>query len=163
LRKILTFVLLALAGAAPAGAQDGPIRFSIGYAFLEYLEDEAGSTSLGFYASLASTRKVGFELDLGYHRESAFEDTVTVNTFTANLGPRFVLGSSNVRPFVHVLGGLRHDRIRDLSNTAWGGMTGGGIDIPLGSVALRIGADFQIYFEDDDNVKTLRFNAGLSF
>jgi hypothetical protein len=42
-------------------------------------------------------------------------------------------------------------------------MAGGGVDIPLGSVFVRVGADFQIYFEGDENVKTLRLNAGISF
>lgn len=153
-------------GAGPAVAQDQPVRFSIGYAFLKYLEEDAGSTGLGFYASLASTRSVGFELDLGYHRESEelFDETLTLHTFTANLGPRFRLGSSSVQPFLHVLGGLRYDKVEEESNTSWGGMAGGGVDIPLGaSASLRLGADFQIYFDEGENLKTLRLNAGISF
>lgn len=158
---------LAASGAAPAAAQERSVRVSAGYAFLEYLEEDAGNTPLGFYFSLGSAgRKVGFELDLGYHRESEdfFDETFTLNTFTATLGPKFELGSGRTRPFIHLLGGLRYDSIEDESNTSWGGMTGLGVDIPLGSSAfLRLGADFQMFFEDDENVKTLRLNAGFSF
>lgn len=154
-------------GVTPAVAQDKPVRFSAGYALLGYLEDEGGTTPLGFYASISSAgRQVGFELDLGYHRESEdiFGETIALNTFTATVGPKFELGSGRTRPFIHLLGGLRYDSIEDSSNTSWGGMSGLGVDIPLGESAfLRLGADFQIFFEDDENVKTFRLNAGFSF
>ena len=43
-------------------------------------------------------------------------------------------------------------------------MAGGGIDIPLGSsVFFRLGADFQIFFDEGENLKTLRVTAGFSF
>lgn len=163
---VLAAVAAAVA-AAPAAAQDRSARVSAGYAFLEYLEEDAGNTPLGFYLSLSTAgRKVGFELDLGYHRESEdiFDETLVLNTFTATLGPKFELGSGRTKPFIHVLGGLRYDSIEDESNTSWGGVAGAGVDIPLGSsVFLRLGADFQIFFEDDENLKTLRVNAGFSF
>ena len=48
-----------------------------------------------------------------------------------------------------------------------GGMRGGqscGVDVPLGaSVYLRLGADFQIFFDNGENLKTLRLNAGFLF
>ena len=174
MRVSITFrALLALAiglgflAGSPAAAQDRPVRVSLGYAFLEYLEEDAGNTPLGFYFSLATARRqVGFELDVAYHRESEdlFGETFTLNTFTATVGPKLEFGSGRTRPYVHLLGGLRYDSIEDESNTSWGGMTGLGVDIPLGdSVFLRLGADFQMFFEDDENVKTLRLNAGISF
>jgi hypothetical protein len=167
MRGWISPLLLVAFAAAPAVAQEKSLRVSGGYAFLKYLEEDAGSTPLGFYLSLGSAgRRVGVELDLGYHRESGefFDEPFLLNTFIAGLGPRFELGSGGTRPFVHVLGGLRYDRIEDESNTAWGGMAGLGVDVPIGSsLFLRLGADFQIFFDDGENLKALRLNAGLSF
>jgi hypothetical protein len=167
MRAWISSLLLLVFAAAPAAAQEKSLRVSAGYAFLKYLEEDAGSTPLGFYLSLGTAgKKVGLELDLGYHRESdeLFDEPFVLNTFTAGLGPKFELGSGGTRPFVHVLGGLRYDRVEGESNTAWGGMAGLGVDVPIGSsVFLRLGADFQIFFEDGENLKALRLNAGLSF
>jgi hypothetical protein len=85
-------------------------------------------------------------------------------SFTAVAGPRFGFGSGQARPFLHVLGGLRHDRIEGESNTAWGGFAGGGVDVKVGDkVAIRLGADFQIFFDEGENVKTLRLGVGFTF
>jgi hypothetical protein len=50
------------------------------------------------------------------------------------------------------------------SYTAFGGMTGAGVDIPLGSRALlRLGGDLQIFHHDEDFLESLRFAAGIVF
>jgi hypothetical protein len=162
----LALALLSV-GATPVTAQDKPVRLSLGYSFAKYLEEDAGSVPLGFYFSVSSARgSFGWELDLAYHRDSEelFDESFVLNTFTATAGPKFMFGTGKTTPFLHVLGGLRYDSIEDESNTSWGGMAGLGVDIPIGSSAfLRLGADFQIFFEDDENLKTLRLNAGFSF
>jgi hypothetical protein len=93
------------------------------------------------------------------------DESITLNTFTAVAGPRFGFATSGaIRPFLHLLGGARHDRVEGESNTAWGGFAGGGIDIQAGdSVAVRLGADFQMFFDDGENVKALRLGVGLTF
>ena len=163
----------AALGAAPAAAQqDGPLSVSVGYAFAQYLEEGGGSAPLGVYVSLATPGKVAFDLDAAWHHDS--EDvgdvsgrSLTVNTFTGGVGPRFNFGGGSARPFLHVLGGLRHDALglggEGVSNTSWGGMSGLGVDIGRGSVALRLGADFQIFFEGGESIKTLRLAAGVTF
>jgi hypothetical protein len=66
--------------------------------------------------------------------------------------------------YVHVLGGLRYDTAEGESNTAYGGMAGLGVDIPAGSsLFVRLGADFQMFFDEGENLKTLRLTAGISF
>jgi len=166
-KRMCWALLVACAAAAPAAAQEKKVRVSLGYAFVHYLEEGGGNAPVGGYLSIASAgRTVGFEADLGYQRysEEFFGDNFVLNTFTATVGPRFELGSGRTKPFIHVLGGLRYDSAEGESNTAWGGMSGAGVDIPIGtSVFLRLGADFQIFFDNGENLKTLRLNAGFSF
>ncbi|PYQ17273.1 MAG: hypothetical protein DMF80_01405 [Acidobacteria bacterium] len=154
---LVSFVMLA----ATAAADD--MRLSLGYAYLHYLEEGGGNTPAGAFLSFAGGGATTLELDAGYHRKS---DGATLNTFTVTAGPRFAFaGRRETAPFIHVLGGLRHDRIAGSSNTAWGGMAGAGIDVMTsgGGVALRLGADFQIFFHEGENVKTLRLGVGLTF
>lgn len=160
-RGLLVLVGLVLPAATAAAAENGP-RVSIGYAYLKSLETGGANTPTGAFLAFAGGGTATLELDAGYHRKS---DGTTLNTFTANVGPRFAFGGrQETAPFIHLLGGLRHDRITGHSTTAWGGMAGTGVDIMTsGGVALRLGADFQIFFHEGDNVKTLRLGAGLTF
>ena len=158
-RTMLALSVLALA-AASAGAADDP-KVSVGYSFVKYLEDGGGSAPLGVYLSLWSGSGTALELDLGYQRDK--EEDITLNTFTALAGPRFS-GDSSTKPYFHVLGGIRHDRVLGESNTAFGGMAGAGVDVSAGgSILLRLGADFQIFFDEGENIKTLRLSAGFTF
>jgi hypothetical protein len=159
--------LLMLACLAPlataAAAQDG-MRFSLGYAYLNSLEEGGGDAPLGFYVSLAGSGSMTLELDGAYHRQT--EGDFKLDTYTLTAGPRFSTSGqgSSAEPYLHILGGLRHDRFERVSNTAWGGMAGLGVDIGTGgSIALRLGGDFQIFFDNGENVKTLRLNAGITF
>jgi hypothetical protein len=154
--------------AAPAAAQEKKVRVALGYSFLHYLEEGEGNAPLGASLAVGSAgRAVGFELDLAYHHDSEelLGDSLALNTLTAALGPRFELGSGSARPFLHVLGGLRYDRLEgDDSETAFGGMVEGGVDIPIGSgVHLRLAAGYQIFFAERDNLETLRLTAGVAF
>ncbi len=163
----LLAALPVLVAAPLAAAQGRSVRVSIGYAFSQYLEEGGGNAPVGAYLSVASAGKtVGFEADVAYHRDSEtfLDGTIVLNTVTAGIGPRFELGSGSAKPFLHLLGGLRHDSIEGESNTAYGGMAGAGVDIPAGSrVYVRFGADFEIFFDEGENLKTLRLSAGFSF
>jgi len=167
MRRLLLSLVGVVALAAPASAAEGPVQVSLGYSFVQYLEEGGGSAPVGAFLALSGRNGLSLELDLGWQRDSEelFDETITLNTFTAVAGPRFGFASSGaIRPFVHLLGGARHDRIEDESNTAWGGFAGGGIDIKAGeSVAIRLGADFQMFFDEGENVKTLRLGVGLTF
>ena len=167
MRRLLLSLVGVVALAAPASAAEGPVQVSLGYSFVQYLEEGGGSAPVGAFLALSGRNGLSLELDLGWQRDSEelFDETITLNTFTAVAGPRFGFASSGaIRPFVHLLGGARHDRIKDESNTAWGGFAGGGIDIKAGeSVAIRLGADFQMFFDEGENVKTLRLGVGLTF
>ncbi len=172
MRRLFLTVAGALVLAVPAAAE-GPVQVSLGYSFVKYLETDAGSAPVGAFLALSGRKSLTPELDLGWQRDSGGRGTLT--TFTAVAGPRFAFASAGaVKPFVHVLGGLRHDRLGDYSyipesgpvepNTAWGGFAGGGVDIKAGEkVAVRLGADFQIFFDQGENLKTLRLGVGLSF
>jgi hypothetical protein len=149
--------------AATASAQNGP-KFSLGYAYLKTLESGGGSAPVGAYVSLSGAGSTTLEIDGGYHRDE--EGGATLKTFTVTGGPRF--GFSDYRggtgPFMHVLGGLRHDSFEGSSSTSYGGMAGVGVDLGTSaSVAVRLGADFQIFWNHGENVKTLRLIAGLTF
>jgi hypothetical protein len=158
----LPLLLLSLVLVVPAGADDG-VQASVGYSFVKYLEEGIGSAPVGAFVSISGRKSLSPELDLGWQRDS--ESGVTLNTFTVTAGPRFALGSSDsARPYLHVLGGLRHDRIEGESNTSWGGFAGGGVDVKVSEgLALRLGADFQIFFDQGENLKTLRLGVGLTF
>lgn len=167
MRKWLGLALLTAFAAAPATAQEKTVSVSLGYAFAAYLEEGAGSVPLGAYLSIGSHgRKIGWAVDLAYHRDSEdlLSDSIALNTLTAGVGPRFGLGSGNVKPFLQVLGALRRDSVERFSNTAFGGMAGFGVDIPAGSrVFVRLGADFQMFFDSGEDLKTLRLVAGFTF
>lgn len=159
-------MLLMLAGLVPlataAAAQDGA-RFSLGYAYLKNVEEGGPSVPLGFYVSFAGSGTTTLELDGAYHRD---KDGDFKNEFyTVTAGPRFSTSSRGAaEPYLHLLGGLQHQRFDGFSNTAWGGMAGVGVDIGTGgSVSIRLGADFQMFFDEGENVKTLRLNAGITF
>jgi hypothetical protein len=155
-------LLCAIVPVSSAGADDG-VQVSVGYSFVQYLEEGGGNAPVGATVSISGKKSLSPELDLGWQRDSELD--VTLNTFTVTAGPRFALGSGGTaRPFLHVLGGLRHDRIEGESNTAWGGFAGGGVDVGISeSVALRLGADFQVFFDQGENLKTLRLGVGLTF
>jgi len=161
-RGLLLTVAGALALAAPAAAE-GPVQVSLGYSYVKYLETDAGSAPVGAFLALSGRKNLTLELDLGWQRDS--EEGVTLNTFTAVAGPKVNFATEGaVKPFLHVLGGLRHDSVDGMSNTSWGGFAGGGVDIKAGEkVAVRLGADFQIFFDQGENLKTLRLGVGLSF
>jgi hypothetical protein len=164
--RIFAVVASVLALAAPAAAGEGGVQTSIGYAFSKHLEEGGRNVPQGAYLSLASGgRPVGIEADFGYHRDSAefFGESIVLHTLTAAAGPRLALEGGGAKPFLHVLGGVRYDTAEGESNTALGGMAGGGIDIPVGSLFLRLGADFQIFFDEGEDLKTLRLNAGITF
>jgi len=167
MRKMMWFALLMALVAAPVAAQEKNIRCSVGYAFATYLEEGGGAAPLGLYASIASAGKqIGFDADVAYHRdaEEFFGFSIVLHTVTAMVGPQFEIASGNAKPFLHVLGGLRYDRIEGESNTSGGGMLGGGVDIPGGPTDFwRLGADFQIFFDNGENLKTLRLTAGFTF
>jgi hypothetical protein len=166
LNLVPLFVAVALANVPGVLAQERPVEVSLGYAFAEYLEEGGGNAPVGAYLSLAGTKRVSPELDLGWQRDSEtlFGEKIVLKTLTATAGPRFRWESGRARPFLHALGGVRYDTVEGESNTAWGGQTGGGLDLGLGeSVALRLGADFQIFFDQGENVKTLRLMAGFTF
>jgi hypothetical protein len=162
---LLPRTLLILASlvslATAAAAQDGA-KVSLGYAYLKFLETDGGNTPTGAYLSLSGGGKTTLELDAGYHRES---EVLTLNTFTLMAGPKFSPASrGSAEPYLHLLGGVRHDRIEGESNTAAGGMAGVGVDVGTsGSIAIRLGADFQLFRDQGENLKTLRLNAGLTF
>lgn len=157
LRRLLPIALLLLVLAPVATAE-----VSLGYAYLKVLEDNGGNVPLGFYLSAGrSGEGTGLELDLGYHRKSA--DSVHLNTFTALAGPRVRMSSGG---FFHLLGGVRHDRLSGESNTAFGGAVGLGTDLASGGAGtfkIRLGADFQMFFDNGEKLKTLRLNAGITF
>jgi hypothetical protein len=167
--------------AVPARAGEG-LGISVGYSFLHYLETNGGNVPLGFYLSFSGRGKSAIELDLGYHHDTGTltEGDVVFETkldsFTALLGPRFSGGGSGrygqrptARPYFHILGGLRRDRLSVVHGnstwtTSWGGMTGLGVDLPLGSaLSLRLAADFQIFWDNGQDLKTLRFSGGFTF
>lgn len=164
---VLSFVPVVLGCTSSlAPAADKSVEVSAGYAFVKYLEDDAGSAPVGAYVSIAGTRPVTVELDLGWQRDSEefFDDSIVLDTFTVTAGPRFRGDGGRSPWFLHLLGGLRYDTIEGESNTSWGGQTGGGVDVPIGeALALRLGADFQIFFESGEEVKTLRLGVGLTF
>jgi hypothetical protein len=167
MKRFLACLACVLAFAVPRAASAEGVQASIGYAFTAYLEEGGGGAPVGAFLSLSGRDGFSLELDLGWQRDTddSFSQTITLNTYTAVAGPRFGLASSGViRPYVHVLGGVRHDRIEDESNTAWGGFAGLGIDIQAGdSLAIRVGSDFQVFFDEGENVKTLRVGIGLTF
>ena len=164
--RILTILagLGSLAGAA--AAQDGP-RFSAGYAYAKFLEEDGGSVPAGAYLSLSGGGRTTLELDAGYHRDSEGDDSV--DSFTVLAGPKFrPSAGGRAEPFLHLLGGVRHDRIEFLgvaaSGTALGGMGGGGVDVGTGGRArLRLGADFQFFRDEGINLQVLRLSAGVAF
>lgn len=156
----MTRRLLTLAGLLSLLAPLASAETSIGYAYLKSLEKGGGSVPLGAYLSFAGGRDgTSPELDLAYHRDSV--DAVKVHTFTAFAGPRFGSGSGG---FLRLMGGIRYDRFEDESTHAFGGMAGIGTNLRTsGSMTVRLGADFQMFFKDGDKTKALRLNAGLGF
>jgi hypothetical protein len=167
---VAAFVLLAV----PARAGDG-MGVSVGYSFLKYLEDGGGDAPLGFYLSLAGRGKSALEVDLAYHRDTGqlvLGDVIfdtTLQTFTGQAGfkvgpaPRYGQ-TGGARPYFHLLGGVRRDWLSTVgseteSNTAWGGMTGLGVDIKMGQgFAIRLAADFQMFWDEGESLKTLRLS-----
>src|SRR5207247_1847076 len=82
-RPPLVLTALVMLLAPLAGAET-----SIGYSYLKSLDDGGGSIPTGGYLSFAGARDaVSPELDLAYHRDT--QDSVTLNSFTGFIGPRF--------------------------------------------------------------------------
>jgi hypothetical protein len=166
LNLVPLFVAVAVACASDVLAAERPVEVSLGYAFARYLEEGGGNAPVGAYFSVTGTRRVSPELDIGWQRDSEtlFGEKIVINTITATVGPRLRWETARTRTFLHALGGLRYDTAEGESITAWGGQTGVGLDLGLGeSAALRLGADFQIFFDQGENIKTLRLLAGFTF
>jgi hypothetical protein len=179
MKRALGWAAAFLLLAVPARAGDS-LGISLGYCFLKYLENGGGEAPLGFYLSASGRGRSAVELDLAYHHdtgqltEGADVFDTELDTFTALAGPRFGPAprygqTGGARPYFHILGGVRMDWLDVLgrdreSNSSWGGMTGLGIDILLGrGFALRLGADFQMFWDDGETLKTLRFSGGFTF
>lgn len=172
-RVAQTIAVLTLL-AASASAADGP-KVSLGYAFLHYLESGGGNAPIGAYLSGWGPGKTTFEIDLAWHKDEReiVEDSTTLtisktlNTFTFLGGPRVILGGKNDQPYFHLLGGARLDKFAGTSNTSWGGAAGLGMDFGTGGqrggTRIRLGADFEMFFDDGENVKAIRLTAGLTF
>lgn len=167
MRMWMWWALPATLVAAPAAAQDKPVSVSFGYSGVHYFEDRGGNSWVGFYGSVTSPGEtVGFEADAAYHRDSQkpLGVKVVLNTLTAAVGPRLVFEYGDTKPFVHLLGGLRHDRLEGESSTAFGGMVGGGVEFPAGSdLWWRLGTDLELYVDEGENLTTLRLVAGIVF
>ncbi len=167
MKRPLLIAAGALALAVPAAAE-GPIQSSLGYSFLTYLEEFAGSAPVGLFLSVSGRDGSSADFDVDWHRETTdYYDgaSVVLNTFTAAVGLRHGFASSgSVRPFVHVLGGARFGDTYNGWDTAWGGFVGGGVDVKVGkSVAVRLGADFQVFYGENEYTNSLRVCAGLTF
>jgi hypothetical protein len=159
--------LAATLAALPATAQEKSVLTSVGYTYLHYTESGEEDSKLGAYLSVASGREgIGLDLDLAYHHNK-YEygnDAFVIHTFTAGLGPRLNLASEGPRPFLHVLGALRHDWTDGSSTTHYGWIGGGGVDVPAGGrLLVRFGGDFEMYFYDGGRVNVVRLTAGLTF
>lgn len=163
--SILVALTVLIATPATAQSRDADeIRdVSIGYALSHYLETGGENMPLGFYVSLSSRGSpLGYDVDLAYHHGTGDLDGLHVGTLT--VGPRLQIGAGGTRPFLHVLGGLRYAEAGGASDLSLGVMGGGGVDMPVGDgLDLRLGADFQIFFKDGDNLKSLRLVAGITF
>jgi hypothetical protein len=161
---------LLIYSVMPAVAEENGPRFSFGYAHLQYWGDDGGNAQFGLYLSIAPTRgRARLEVDVGYHHdqhpssENLF-GSIAQDTLTIAFGPRLALGSGRARPYLHVLGGLRHDTIARQSSTWFGGMAGGGVDVLIArGFFLRLGSDFQAFFDEGEALTTLRLSAGFSF
>ncbi|HSB61273.1 MAG TPA: hypothetical protein VLI67_06115 [Vicinamibacteria bacterium] len=163
LKRAVAALAVAASLAVPAAAADGP-KISLGYAFLRYLEEGGGDAPLGVYLSGWGAGRGTFELDIARHRDT--DGGAALNTFTVLGGPRAGFGGRSSHPYAHALGGLRHDRFAGGSNTSYGGAAGLGIDIGPGGGAgtrLRLGADFEVFFEEGESLKALRLTAGFTF
>jgi hypothetical protein len=161
-QALVVLLSFALSFAAPAAAAEGP-KLSLGYAYLKYLETDGGDAPLGAYLSGWGGGRTTLELDLAWHRDKEAE--TTFNTFTVLAGPRFAIGRTD-RPYFHLLGGARIDKVSGSSNTSWGGAGGLGIDLGTGygsGIQIRLGADFEIFWDHGENVKALRLTAGFTF
>lgn len=162
MRRAVQALVFLLSFAAPVAAAEGP-KLSLGYAYLKNLETNGADSPLGAYLSGWGAGRTTLELDLAWHRQK--EAAATLNTFTVLAGPRFAVGQTD-RPYVHLLGGARIDKVAGRSSTSWGGAGGLGIDLGTGyraAVQVRLGADFEIFWEHGENRKALRLTAGLTF
>lgn len=163
MKRALWILAMLLFPAAVGRADEAP-KLSLGYAFLHYLESGGGNAPLGAYLSGWSASGTALEVDLGWHQKKA--DSVKLNTFTVLAGVRKPFGKRD-RPYVHLLGGLRHDKFGDASSTWWGGAAGAGIDLATGAAKgglhIRLGADYEMFFKNSENLKALRLTAGLTF
>jgi hypothetical protein len=151
--------------AAPVHAQADGGRISGGYAYARVLDDEDEDAPVGAYLTAHTLDEIGFEAELGYHRYSVdfFNTTFNFNTVTALVGPRFAFGEADAQPFIHLLVGGHFAWADDDNDFAMGGAVGGGLDLQLGDgLFLRMGADLQLFVNDDDTFKVMRLTAGLA-
>jgi hypothetical protein len=163
MKRAFLIVAVLLFPAAVVRAEEAP-KLSLGYAFLHSLETDGGNAPLGAYLSGWSSSGTALEVDLAWHRRK--EGEVKLNTFTVLAGVRKPFGTRD-RPYVHLLGGLRHDKVLDESVTSWGGAAGAGIDLATSGgkagLHIRLGVDYEMFFKDGENQKALRLTAGFTF
>jgi hypothetical protein len=163
MKRALLILAVLLFPAAVVRADEAP-KLSLGYAFLQYLESGGGNAPLGAYLSGWSGSGTALEIDLAWHQDK--QDAVTLNTFTVLAGLRKPFGKRD-RPYLQLLGGLRNDRVNGASSTSWGGAAGAGIDLATsggkGGLHIRLGADYEMFFKNSENLKALRLTAGFTF
>lgn len=174
MKRAFLIVAVLLFPAAVVRGEEAP-KLSLGYAFLHSLETQNAvalggepnggeNAPLGAYLSGWSSSGTALEVDLAWHRRK--EGEVKLNTFTVLAGVRKPFGTRD-RPYVHLLGGLRHDKVLDESVTSWGGAAGAGIDLATSGgkagLHIRLGADYEMFFKDGENQKALRLTAGFTF
>jgi hypothetical protein len=165
--RLLILLALLVVGVRTVAAQEKSFRVSLGYAYAKILEQGGGDAPLGGFLSVSGgSRKAGAELELGYHRdrEKFLSQTFTLTTVTLMAGPRVRMGSGRTQPYIHLLGGVRHDSFEGAGNTSFGAMAGVGADLPAtSSLFVRLGADFQLFVDEGNSLKVLRLIAGIAF
>lgn len=166
MKRLVLLPLLAMVLASPAHAQERSMRYSTGYAFAGYLNEDVVIAPFGLFVSGQSRDDVGLAGEVAYHHHSEdfeFFDIV-VNSFTAMVGPCLNSASDSPQYFAHLLFGGRYDRVEGEGSYAIGGAFGVGLDIPAGtSIFVRLGADLQLFTDEGEALKVLRLTGGVAF
>jgi hypothetical protein len=125
MRKLGSFLVLALLVAAPAAAQDTPQ----GEVFLGYSYIRSDSANLnGWNAAVQGNVNSWFSVVGDFSGHYFPPANLNIHTFT--FGPRFTYrGHERVQPFVHALFGGARASVLGVSDTAFAANVGGGVDI----------------------------------
>ena len=167
MRKALFALLIAafVFGPSAAQAQAPAAEIAGGYSFARIIEGDGLNMPAGWVftaaAPIGRIFAVVGEVSGNYKKEG--DETLKVHFFQGGVRVSAPVNGTRPRPWAQFLAGGVNSSCCGEGSTDPSIEVGGGVDIPMGPAALRVGLSFPMVFSEGEVGNLMRFQAGVAF